>query len=233
MKIKHFTVHHFIWCFGFLISIAFIAGSIRYGDPVQPVRSAIEQFDAKLFLRLHIGGGAIWLISGFLQFTPWFQRNLKIHRVNGYICYISALVSSIALISINLTLQTHSLFRTGAVFFAIYSIICLLVSFYHVKKKNIDLHRAWIIRSLLPAVEIPFNRLTAMVLYLYPARLPFDLFILLFIVGEIVISKKANISLLSAKFKKLNVVLMFLYVSVLLLGFGLVFYWQYFLEHKR
>lgn len=233
MRIKTFTSYQFLWCLGLLISLAFIIGSVRYGIPDRPVRMAIAQFDAKLFLRLHIGGGAIWLISGFMQFTPYFQSRLKWHKINGYIYFITALISTIGLVGINLKLQKHSLFLKDPIIFSVYTIVCLLLSYFYVKKKEITLHRAWIIRSMVPALEIPFNRLLSMLEYLFHMQFSFNHFVFLMIIGEIVILKKMNFSLLRPTDRKSNYLLMVLYLVLLLLAFGLVFYWQFFLEHKR
>ncbi len=231
MKIKNFSSYEFVWCFGFLISLALILASARYGLPSTKVRPAVQQFEAQGFLYLHIMGGAVWLISGFLQFTPYFQKRRPWHRLNGYLCYGSAFLSCLGLLGVSLSLQRHTLLLKDGIIASSYTFVCLLLSFYNIKNKSLELHRAWSIRSMVPAIEIPVTRLFSMIGYLAETRINFSIFYLLIFMAEIIVFRKLDFQIIKPEFGKLNYVMWLMYGLILATAFGLVFYWQYFLEH--
>lgn len=229
-KLAKITLHQYIWLLGLVISVAFILGNIKYFNLA--TRPPIEKLGAKYYLYMHIISGTTWFISGFLQFTNFFQSNKTYHRRNGYIYYISALLSTLSLVMINLTLQRQSLFRTGPLQVSIYTIVCLILSFYYIRKKNVPLHRAWVMRSFITAIEIPFNRLVIMLAYLFKYPIRFNTHLVLLVVIELVILKKLNFTIIDNS-KSSSIVLKIFYSLLALLLFCLVFYWQMFLENKR
>lgn len=229
-KLNKLTLNQYLWLLGLAISIAFSLGNIKYLS--LPVRHPLKHFGAHYYLYMHIIGGTFWYISGFLQFTNFFQSNKTYHRRNGYIYYASALLSTVSLIMININLQKHSLFRTGPLQISIYTITCLILSFYYIRKKNIPLHRAWVMRSIIPAIEIPFNRLILMLSYLFKYPIRFNTHLVLLVVIELLILKKLNFTIMDSS-KTSSIFLKALYSLITLLLFGLVFYWQMYLENSK
>ncbi len=97
---------------------------------------------------LHLGGGAIAIVLGALQFsTKLRNRYLSVHRRLGQIYILSVVTSGIAgfLLAIESTGGLVSHFGFGAM--AVVWVSTALVAWRKVLVRDIEAHRAWMLRS--------------------------------------------------------------------------------------
>lgn len=139
--------------------------SIDYGYARQPVLTL-----------LHILPGALFIVLGALQFVKNIRRNfIKIHRFMGRIYILLGLIVGITAIIMGFLMKFGGLAETTAVLvFSSYFLLALLKAYKHIRNREYDLHREWMIRgyaiglavaTMRPIIglffaftQIPFNR---------------------------------------------------------------------------
>ncbi len=97
---------------------------------------------------LHLGGGAIAIVLGALQFSSKLRtRYLSIHRRIGQVYILSVVVSGCAgfLLAIDSTGGLASHFGFGIM--AIVWVSTALVAWHKILDRDIEAHRAWMLRS--------------------------------------------------------------------------------------
>jgi Predicted membrane protein (DUF2306) len=129
-----------------------------YSSPAAPSNPALAQFVAldDIFARypvltlIHIIPGLLFLVLGPLQFSSTFRkRHLQWHRRSGRILFlcgtvigVSALVMSFAMPAIGGVNQAAATTLFGSWF-----LFALVKAFRHVLRREIALHREWMIRA--------------------------------------------------------------------------------------
>jgi len=106
----------------------------------------------KVGILMHLAGCLpAGMLMGF-QFVPAIrQRYTLFHRINGSIVLILMLVSNVgAAIALrhNSNGDTRTAIQTAEAMLAILTTISLALSYYNIKRLQIDQHRAWILRSV-------------------------------------------------------------------------------------
>lgn len=99
-------------------------------------------------IALHLAGGAIALVFGALQFSTRLRsRHLSVHRRLGQVYIVSVVVSGSAgfLLAVDSTGGLVSHFGFGVM--AIVWVSTALVAWQKVLDRDIDAHRAWMLRS--------------------------------------------------------------------------------------
>jgi uncharacterized membrane protein len=149
-----------LWLILFSIGLGLIFGAYKYHlfDADLIPRRQLTNRETYPLVFIHVSTGTLWFISGFFQFTELFQKNKRLHRLNGYAYFILASVSTVSLLLINLILQDRAPFRPGVFPPSIYTLICLLSGMYFIKTKQVSHHRAWMIRSMVIAMVMPLDR---------------------------------------------------------------------------
>lgn len=231
ISFKKFTMREFVWLFAFAISVGLILGSYQYHyfDPNIVLRRKATSLATYPWVFIHVSSGTIWLLSGFLQFTGWFLKDLRKHRINGYIYIVSSLISTISLMIINFKLGDRSPFGAGSYPGSIYSLICIVAAWIFIKKKNLEFHRAWMLRSMVPAMVMPLDRFKYSLVNTFgmPA---FDIDILKIIAlvtVELVIFRVLDFDLIPSKEKWIRVPGTLLLASVCLVALVLTMYLEY------
>lgn len=136
-----------------------------YHPPAAPSNRALAQFTAldDLFAHypvltlIHIVPGALFMILGPLQFSSTLRaRHLQWHRwsgraflICGAIIGISALVMSLGMPAIGGLNQA-----TATTLFAIFFLIALAKAFWHIRRREVALHREWMIRAFAVGLAI-------------------------------------------------------------------------------
>jgi hypothetical protein len=122
-------------------------------------------FPVRWWLLPHGFGGLIALIAGPFQFSSRFrQRHLRLHRIMGR-CYLSG-IGLAAAVAVYLALTHTTLaIRFFAITLAAAWLLTTSLAFVAVRKRNILLHRQWMVRSY--ALTTTF--VTARVLTAIPA----------------------------------------------------------------
>lgn len=203
LSLKDLKAKELLWLFGLAISLGMILGAFPYfinmpENIPQRRATSIETFP---LVFIHVLSGTIWLISGFLQFSGYFLERLRRHRINGYIYLVSALVSTLSLLLINLILNERSPMRDGPVTNSLFSVISLLAGFYFIKKRNLRLHREWMLRSMLYPLMMPLDRMQWGGLFFVsfkPVSISY-FFLPLILLFELILQEKLDFSLLPAK----------------------------------
>jgi uncharacterized membrane protein len=98
---------------------------------------------------IHILPGALFLGLAPLQFAPGFrQRNLKFHRRMGIPLVICALIIGASALVMSFTMNIGGANETAATtLFAIVFLICLLKAYTYARRREIERHREWMIRT--------------------------------------------------------------------------------------
>lgn len=199
---SQFKLRQFVWLFSVAMALGLIIGSYQYHffDSSLVPRRQVTSSESYPLVFIHVVSGTVWLLSGLLQFTGVFLKDLKKHRVNGYIYLTSSLISSLSLIVINLILQARSPFGAAPFPGAIYTLVCVLSAWYFIRKKNVEYHRAWMLRSLVPAMIMPLDRFNYSLESLGMVPLGMEtLRIAAFVTAELLIFRKMDFDLIPSK----------------------------------
>lgn len=177
---------------------------------------------------IHVVFGSLWIFSGLAQFTNTFQRNKKWHKINGYFYYGFTLLSVLSLFAVGLKLQAGAPFKVGVFPNSLHTLISLVLSFIFIKYRNIEMHRAWVIRSMIMGLIMPVDRFFSGLYLLNPVlRLSFsNIVIVTLIIAELIIHRK-----LKFKLHFSNNMLVSFVTSIIV--FGLLagtFYYTFFFE---
>ncbi len=104
--------------------------------------------DTPIAIGLHLGGGAIAIVLGALQFsTKLRSRYLPVHRRLGQVYILSVVTSGSAgfLLAVDSTGGLVSHFGFGVM--AIVWVTTALIAWQKVLDRDIEAHRAWMLRS--------------------------------------------------------------------------------------
>jgi uncharacterized membrane protein len=97
---------------------------------------------------IHIYFGGISLLTGWSQFSQKLRvKRLKLHRILGKIYVVSVLLSSIAGLYAAIYANGGIVSKLGFSFLAIAWFYTTLSAYTTIKKKEIQKHRKWMIRS--------------------------------------------------------------------------------------
>lgn len=129
-----------------------------YHPPAPPANLVAAQFFAldDLFARyplltlVHIVPGMIFMVLGPLQFSStirarylwWHRASGRVFVVNGLIVGITALVMSLGMPAIGGLNQAAATTLFGTFF-----LFALCKAFWHIRRREISLHREWMIRA--------------------------------------------------------------------------------------
>lgn len=142
-----------IWIAVFFMTWLFMHGADHY---LQMTPEALGRyFPQRFFLISHITAGGGALISGIIQFWPKLRNySWKLHRAIGYLYLLCILVSSTgALVLANTTAYAVSwAYAFTLQVWASIWISTTFIAFYTAVKKQIGLHKEWMIRSYIVTV---------------------------------------------------------------------------------
>jgi uncharacterized membrane protein len=105
---------------------------------------------------LHIVPGVLFLVLTPLQFSKKLRsRSLKTHRVMGWIIAASAFTIGITALVMSFKMAIGGGVETAATLsFASYFLFALFKAIYHIKQKQISIHREWMIRMFAIGLAI-------------------------------------------------------------------------------
>ena len=129
--------------FKFLFSNAF-----RYLIPNAEIYNRF--WDVKWFLLGHVAGGILAILVGPLQFWDNFRNNnLKIHRKLGMMYLLSIVIASISatFLAWNTAIKISWSWAISLQGLAVAWMFTISMAFLHIKNKNINDHRKWMMRS--------------------------------------------------------------------------------------
>ena len=112
------------------------------------------------WLVLHIVGGIVALLAGPLQFSAAVRRRyLAVHRWTGRIYLVSVAVSVASAIRILVLPHSSFGFRIGIAGLALAWIATTGLAYAAIRRRQITLHREWMIRSYVVTFGFVFFRL--------------------------------------------------------------------------
>jgi uncharacterized membrane protein len=99
---------------------------------------------------VHIVPGLFFMILGPLQFSSTIRaRNLGWHRLSGRIFFICGVVIGLSALVMSFAMPSIGGFNQAAAttLFATFFLIALCKGFWHIRRREIALHREWMIRA--------------------------------------------------------------------------------------
>lgn len=144
----------------FLVSLMFILLASRYYSFQDEI---IGRFlSVKWWLIGHITGGILALLIGPFQFMPKFRNKYsKLHKRLGKIYLISILVSGISstVLAWTAALAIHWTWGFSLQILAVVWIISSYMAYVSIRKKRIQQHKEWMIRSFIITLSFVLFRL--------------------------------------------------------------------------
>ena len=130
----------------------------------KPGFSSFDQGFGKqtLITILHIVPGSLFMILGPLQFMPRVRlRHIQFHRWSGRVFIMAAYTIGITSIILSFIKQliggTNE--AVASIFFSIFFLVCISLSLHYILKKQVLLHREWMIRAFSVGLAISTVRL--------------------------------------------------------------------------
>jgi uncharacterized membrane protein len=99
---------------------------------------------------VHIVPGLLFMVLGPLQFVPTIRaRHLRWHRFSGRMFVISGVVIGLSALAMSFAMPAIGGFNQAAAttLFATFFLIALCKAFWHIRRREIALHREWMIRA--------------------------------------------------------------------------------------
>lgn len=134
---------------------------------------------------LHALPGVFFMLIGPLQFVQRLRsKYMNLHRWMGRLFMISCMLIGLSGITIAITFPYAGLSEQLAIYFyAIAFLFSLYKSYYHVKRKEIALHREWIIRVFSIGLGISLIRILIAMFMIFTSYRQVEIFALTFWVG--------------------------------------------------
>lgn len=227
LKTQNLKTSEYFWIINLALVLGLVLGSYKYSffDVDQVVRRKSTNTASYPFVFVHVIFGSIWLLAGFSQFTQYSRKNIKIHKIVGGVYFISCFISTISLLIINIKLQDKTPFGVGSLPLSVYTFVCLFAGLYYLKVRNIKLHRAWMIRSMIMGMLMPFDRFCYGMSYeflKFPISIEYQK-VIVFIVAELIIHKRLEFRLLEPRKRQRNIIVLLLLFIVFLFIFWISF----------
>jgi uncharacterized membrane protein len=125
---------------------------------------------------LHIVPGLLFLTLGALQFVAAIRhRHIRVHRRLGWVLVACAAVSGVSALVVNVRFPAYGGISTQAatIFFAVIFLFALTKATRHIRRKQVRLHREWMLRAFALAMGVASVRVFV-VLFLALSRYRFE-----------------------------------------------------------
>ncbi|SRR6266404_5930917 len=165
-----FRVRRALWSVVIFLALIGVAVAVRrmvnlvpivargYHPPAVASNPAVARFGAldDLFVRypiltlVHIVPGLLFMMLGPLQFSSTIRaRHLRWHRLNGRIFVICGLVIGISALLMSFNMPAIGGFNQAAAttLFGAFFLYALCKAFWHIRRREVALHREWMIRA--------------------------------------------------------------------------------------
>jgi uncharacterized membrane protein len=170
-----------MWAAVIFLSVIGIAVAVRrmthvlpmvakgYRPPAAPANPTAAQFAAldDLFARypiltlVHIVPGLLFMVLGPLQFSATIRaRHLQWHRLSGRIFVVCGLVIGVSALVMSLGMPAIGGVNQAAAttLFAIFFLFALCKAFWHIRHREVVLHREWMIRAFAVGLAVATMR---------------------------------------------------------------------------
>jgi uncharacterized membrane protein len=121
-------------------------------NPVAAQFAALDDLFAHypILTLVHIVPGLLFMVLGPLQFAPTIRaHHLRWHRLSGRIFMICGVVIGLSALVMSFAMPAIGGFNQAAAttLFATFFLIALCKAFWHIRRREIALHREWMIRA--------------------------------------------------------------------------------------
>lgn len=127
-----------------------------------------KYFKLKWVLIAHITGGGGALVLGFLQFWPKLRNfSWKLHRIIGFLYLLAILVSSICAVILAFTTAyaVNWAYAFSLQIWVSVWISATAIAYYAIIKRNIKLHKEWMVRSYIVTLAFIISGLAIKIPY--------------------------------------------------------------------
>src|SRR5262245_27582798 len=169
----------------------------RYRPPAATSNPVAEQFLAldDIFARypvltlIHILPALLFLVLGSLQFNQTFrERHLRWHRWNGRVLLICGMTVGMSALVMSFGMQAIGGVNQAAAttLFALFFLFALGKAFRHIQRREIHLHREWMIRAFAIGLAVATIRPIVAIFFAtsrFSGLTPYDFFGTAFWIG--------------------------------------------------
>lgn len=127
-----------------------------------------KYFKLKWVLIAHITGGGGALVLGFLQFWPKLRNfSWKLHRIIGFLYLLAILLSSICAVILAFTTAyaVNWAYAFSLQVWVSVWISATAIAYYAIIKRNIQLHKEWMVRSYIVTLAFIISGLAIKIPY--------------------------------------------------------------------
>jgi ferredoxin len=167
-RLAQLSLANWVWIFVALSTLGFAIGAFRFYtfDTNVLVARAKERVETWPGIHLHALAGTLWAIAGLLQFLPQLRRTPALHRWIGRTYLGLGAIAIAAFTQMTWVLGDRALFgqSTAGLKSGILAVICAGLSYWYIRRRDFQAHRAWMIRSYSLVFHVPFFR----IFYLLP-----------------------------------------------------------------
>jgi len=134
---------------------------------------------------LHILPGGLFLVLATMQFMPSIgQKHLQFHRWMGRVLIICGLIIGASALVMSFKMNIGGPNETAATtLFAIVFLICLIKAYRHIRRKEVERHREWMIRAYGVALGVATTRPIVGMFFVFRRLTPHEFFGIAFWLG--------------------------------------------------
>jgi uncharacterized membrane protein len=158
----------------------------RFGAPASPAAVLDTGFARHMVLTLiHILPGGLFLTLASLQFVPSIRRkHLQIHRWMGRVLMVCGLIIGGSALVMSFKMNIGGPNETAATtLFAIVFLICLIKGYRHIRRKEVERHREWMIRAYGVGLGVATTRPIVGMFFAFRRLTPHEFFGIAFWLG--------------------------------------------------
>lgn len=163
-----------LWLFGGIVVFSGIMRFVVTGQALvtgQPVADPVFMVyvHQPWWPAIHILSGIVFMLLGPLQFIPSIRRHWpKIHRISGRVFILCGLIAAITALGVEFGFPLRGGYfkRAAMVLFSLALLAALAIAWRAAVRRQIDAHRAWVVRAYAIGLSLSTTRL-----YFIPAYL--------------------------------------------------------------
>jgi uncharacterized membrane protein len=130
------------------IGVAGYAGAVLMAPDLRPPLVQTLFADRPTATVAHFLGGAIALVAGALQVNTGLRaRFLQVHRWTGRVYVIAVITGGVAGLALAVQSMGGTIGRVGFALLAVVWMISTFVAYRHIRRRELQAHRRWMIRS--------------------------------------------------------------------------------------
>ena len=158
----------------------------RFGAPTSPAAALDTGFARHTVLTvIHILPGGLFLTLASLQFVPSIrQKHLQVHRWMGRVLVVCGLIIGVSALVMSFKMNIGGPNQTAATtLFAIVFLICLIKGYLHIRRKEVERHREWMIRAYGVGLGVATTRPIVGMFFAFRRLTPHEFFGIAFWLG--------------------------------------------------